>query len=181
MATLITTDAQLQNAINADLRRCVEYMAQKILELNEQVVQEVVYDAYDPVEYIRTASKERSFKGAWKYEKAKTDGDTTEVVFTYYPYDMIQHHAAHRTMGRLLDAPDALADIIYEGLAGNFVSGYAKYTPAFRGQAWTRKRNAWKKLIQTLGKRKIQQLFKEACKKQGLKILRQGTIDRIDL
>lgn len=181
MATLIQSDAELQRAIQSDLRYVVAYMADEILKLNSQVIQEVVYDAYDPDVYIRTATESRSFKGAWKRdEKATTKGDTTEIGVSYYPYNMIQHDSAHRTMSRLLDAPDALAEIIYEGLAGNFVHGYAKYTPAFRGQPWTRKRDAWKKLLSTLGKRKIQQLFKEGCAREHLKILKQGTIDRVD-
>lgn len=171
------TDKQLQNAILNDLREVIDYMITQIYKYNQEVIKDVVYNVYEPVLYDRTPNESESFLGAWTQDgETVITGKHVRGTFEYDPSNLTDNgFMAHR-------AKEALAEIIYEGLSGNFKDrgGYAKYDPAFRGQAWTKKRDAWKKLLNGLGTRRIKKYFREGCAKQGIKLLDLGTIERTD-
>lgn len=175
MAKQARNDAQLKAIFLPKIKEVAEYVVQKILEENKDVIQYVVYDAYDPSVYNRTGE----FKEAWAtdtqinmfsshvtgeffYEPSKlTPGDNDPESPRYG-----QHVSA---IDRML-MTTYLAEVIYEGLAGP-AFGHGVHTGA-----WARKRDAWKELTKRIGTRKLNEWFKEGFAKVGLPIHSHGNI-----
>ena len=69
-----------------------------------------------------------------------------------------------------------LAEIIYQGLAGDFTGEYkyASQNPRFAGEAWTKKRDAWKQLQDRLGRTLLKKWMKEGFNKAGLNVQSHG-------
>lgn len=159
----------LETVLNKKLQIAVDYLIKKIWEENRSVVEEVVYKAYNPTKYERTGE----FKEAWETQ-VTTEGNKIQGQFNYAPdkittRNFIQHEE---------QVVEYLADIIYQGLSGDFGIGpntkngkrYAKNNPLFQGQAWTQKRDAWKELENRLGARKLKAWMKEGFAKAGLAV-----------
>ena len=138
------------------LKEVSEYVADKLIELNKDTIQEVVYDVYEPTVYQRSPEP-FSFKNAWDKE-VKSSRQTVEIKMYYAPEKMGEHTSIYGE-----DIRDILADIIYQGLAGN--------SPFNNGGAWTRPRDAFSKLGDKLGKSELDNLIKEGMNQAGLQII----------
>lgn len=155
-------DDEVRAMIIPDLKNVVDYVVQKIWNDNRELVREIVYAAYSPVEYNRTGD----FKEAWDTD-VSSGGSAVHGVFKYAP-DLM---SPHTSMWSGEDIREGLAKIIYQGLAGDFTGRYkyASDNPGFAGQAWTSGRNAWSRLKKELGKRKLKSYFTAGLRANGIK------------
>lgn len=152
-------DSQLADMVMPQLEKVVDYVVKKILEENRDIVEKVVYDAYEPTEYDRTGE----FKEAWDTE-VRSSGDTVTGEFKYDPSKI-----SHRSIVDGSEVGEYLADIIYHGFAGAiYQQGYAKNSVRFKGQAWTKARNAWDSLIKYLGTNRMARIFEEGMQYYGI-------------
>lgn len=170
----VRNNQELENMLMPALEKAIDYVVQKIWNDNREIVRQVVYEAYSPSIYNRTGE----FKEAWDTE-IKVVSNKVQGTFKYDPDKMSigdggQHSSIYQNDR---DVRPYLAEIIYQGLAGDFTNTkkanhagkkYAKNNPLFAGEAWTRKRNAWKELNNKIGTRKIKQYFEEGMKRSGL-------------
>lgn len=158
------------------LKKAAEFAADEILKLNAEKIQTWVYNKYNPISYKRTMNSKGSFKEAWGTE-VKQGGHSVEIEMDYDPKKMETGHPYYDDGEPLItyDAPDGrgrhvsvldgvdsreyLAEIIYEGLAGD-IFGEGK---------WTKPRNAFKQLDKTLGKGKLATYIEKGMRKAGLK------------
>lgn len=154
--TLLKNDIQLVNFFMDKLHEVAQYVADKIIELNKDTIQKIVYDVYSPIEYERN-SEPFSFKNAWD-GKIVSSKEMIEIDMYYEPNKMRTHPSV--LTGE--DVREYLADIIYQGLAGHI----------FGTGAWTESRNAFEKLGQLLEKSKLDRFIREGAKKSGLKLKR---------
>ena len=141
------------------LKDVVNYVVQKLWNENRETIRQVVYEAYQPMVYERTDE----FRNAWRTEtNMSLSGHNIQGKLSYDP-DLLTtiDETHHRTQMYL-------AEIIYEGLAGDFIDGYAKDNLAYADQAWARKRNAYLELEKKVGKRKLRQWMEEGLKISGL-------------
>lgn len=162
-------DDELKAMIMPLLKNTVDYVVQKIWNENRELVRHIVYEGYSPEEYERTGE----FKEAWDTE-VKTVQTSVEGTFKFDPRLLTVNEEQH---GSIVDGQPMttyLAEVIYEGLSGAiYQPGYAKRSPRFRGQAWTKKRDVWRALIKWLGKDKMRKLFEEGMYKQGITFQRR--------
>lgn len=166
----VRNEAQLKALIMPKLEQVVEYVMEKILEKNQEIVQKVVYDAYSPTDYNRTMQ----FKDAWETD-VNTQSVTNKVrgEFSYAPDKLIpgsndpyaDNYGQHVSVIDGFLMTDGLAEVIYEGLAGDI----------FGQGPWTRKRDAWTALWKAVGQRQMKNWIKEGCDKAGLPIHSHGT------
>lgn len=165
---------ELEQMLMPALEKAIDYVVQKIMEENKEIIEQVVYNSYSPNIYDRTGE----FKEAWDIE-TKTHGNKVQGTFKYDPDKMSigdggQHSSIYQNDR---DVRPYLAEIIYQGFAGDFTGTkkanhagkkYAKNNPLFAGEAWTRKRDVWKELNNKIGIRKIKQYFEEGMRRNGL-------------
>lgn len=171
MASNARNDAQVQAMLMPALKKAVDYVVKQVLAENEQLIQQIVYDGYEPIEYDRTGQ----FKKAWDTNTHIT-GDTVTGEMAYDPDKLTSYGSHHASIIDGQPMQDYLADIIYEGLSGAiYQQGYAKNTPWFKGQAWTKKRNVWNALIKWLGPNRLRRLFEEGMRQQGLNYTRHNS------
>lgn len=150
------------------LRKAARYVAEQILLKNEELVQQIVYNAYTPKRYNRTGE----FKKAWNTESYAT-GNVASGEFRYDPDKLSFYDDHHMSIVDGQPMTDYLADIIYEGMAGAiYQPGYARNYKPFKGQAWTKKRDVWKALLGWLKIRQLKSLFEEGLRRQGVAFTR---------
>ena len=150
------------------LKQAAKYVAEQILIKNEELVQQIVYDAYNPSEYERTGE----FKKAWNTD-AYVTGNVATGEFWHDSEKMSSYDDHHMSIVDGQPMRDYLADIIYEGLAGAiYQPGYAKNYKPFKGQAWTKKRDVWKALLGWLKITQLKSLFEEGLRRQGVAFTR---------
>lgn len=169
MAQSARNDDELNAMIMPLLKNAVDYVVQKIWNENRELVRHIVYEGYIPEEYERTGE----FKEAWD-TGVKTVQNLVEGTFKFDPRLLTVNEEHH---GSIIDGQPMttyLAEVIYEGLSGAiYQSGYAKKSPRFKGQAWTKKRDVWNALIKWLGKDNMRKLFEEGMRKQGITFQRR--------
>ena len=168
--TGITNNNALQAAVVADLKNVVDYVVQKLWEENRDLVQKIVYDGYQPEEYERT----NEFKEAWNTE-VKTLHNYVQGEFKYDPrlLTVNEDNGQHSSLVDGTPMTEYLAEVIYEGLSGAiYQEGYAKYNKRFKGQAWTKKRDVWKALLNWLKINQLKKLFEEGLRQQGISFTR---------
>ena len=165
-------ESDLQAMIMPKIQQALDYLIKKIWEENRDIVQQVVYDAYDPVFYNRT----NQFKEAWSTD-IERKGNHAEAQFFYDSSKLSvglggQHSSI---VGGSLQL-EALADIIYNGLAGDFTGHfkYAKENPAFAGMEWTDKRDAWDALQKKIGRVTLKKWLEEGFRTAGLNVKSHG-------
>lgn len=142
-------DAELRALLEPALQKAVDYTADKILEENYDIIQEVVYNAGSPNVYGRTYT----FGEAWEATSEGGGGISSE--FKWAPEKLGYHPSVFTGE----DVRQGLVDIIYEGMAGHvFGTGF-----------WTTKRNAFKQLQKVLGKNKLRQYFEAGMTAAGLR------------
>lgn len=163
---------EVEQMLMPALEKAIDYVVQKIWNDNREIVRQVVYEAYNPSTYNRTGE----FKEAWDTE-TKVVGNKAQGTFKYTPDKMsVGDGGQHSSVIDGTDIRPYLAEIIYQGLAGDFGWGkanhsgkrYAKNNPLFAGEAWARKRNVWEQLNNKVGIRKIKQYFEEGMRQSGL-------------
>lgn len=170
MATRGMNKAELNRQMALALKEAVDYTVQKIWNENRAFIQDIVYNAYIPQDYERT----NEFRtDAWDTESSSTtkvNGANVKGEFKYSPKNMISSSPQHASFLNGEDSREYLAEIIYQGLAGDFTGEYtyAHENPAFNNATWTRKRDAWKALNDWLGKNNLKKIFSEGLTKAGL-------------
>ena len=162
MAEKITNDEQLLKALQPAFQKACHYVAEKIYETNKEIVQKVVYQAGNPVEYERTGE----FLDAW----AVTKDDFNK---SKYAYSKFYHRPAAMTTGSPnYNDPDYAQHV---GVSGDYYGKASKeYLAEIHGY-WTKKRDAWDALIKEIDKWAIRSWFEEAMEAQGVKLHRHRT------
>ena len=165
-------DAQLKAMLLPKIKIAVDYLVQKIWKENQEIVKQVVYEAYSPKEYERSGQ----FKQAWETD-VKTAGSVVEGQFKYDPrlLDVVPEKGQHSSIAYNTEGDPMttyLAEIIYQGLAGDFTGEYkyASQNPRFAGEAWTKKRDAWKQLQDRLDRTLLKKWMMEGFNKAGLSV-----------
>ena len=170
--TKLKNETELKSFLMPKLKTAVDYIVQKIWNENREVVRQIIYDVYQPKQYERT----NQFRQAWGTD-VKVMNTVVEGEFKYDPRllevnpSMGQHSSiVDNTYGDPMTT--YLADIIYQGLAGDFTGQYryAKNNPKFAGEAWTKKRDAWKQLQDSLGRSLLKKWIKEGFEYAGLSV-----------
>lgn len=160
----------------SQFEKVVNYVVDKILEENKNVIEEVVYEAGQPSVYNRTGE----FKSAWDKRVERNDGYGYNVkgVMEYAPDKMSVgsldvgsiDYGQHISVAGEYEGQDSrayLADIIYQGLAG----------PVFGKGYWQNKRNAFEKLVERIKRERFDKIFREGCAMYGLVVTKPGGID----
>jgi len=158
-------DCSNESEVRAFLAPKIQIIVEEILkgieEWNKKEINRVVY-SFSPAEYERTYE----FRDAWTGEITESGGDGTTGEFKYDPEKIVSiwpgTHAsvALGDYGLMKDVRDSLADIIYNGLAGDiFGHGF-----------WTAERDAWKELIRIVGGPKMRTWIRAGARKAGLHI-----------
>ena len=165
--TRITNELQLRIIMTEAFEQVTEYVVNEIMERNRDLIERLVYSAYTPAEYERT----NEFKDAWTTEV--TSG--MNVIHGEMSYDSSKLTSVPGT-GQHSSIPygddsvrEYLADIIYNGLAGAiYQPGYAKHSPMFKGQPWTKKRNVWRYLKNWLDEPRFRKIFEKGMTRAGI-------------
>lgn len=171
---LLRNELEIKKAIVPVLEKAVDYVVQKIWNENRELIQHIVYDAYDPSIYERSGE----FKQAWDTSSSSNIAKgTAQGKFEYKPDSMFvgspsteygtPGYGKHASAVDNLDARPYLAEIIYQGMAGPaFGNG-----PIHDGP-WAKKRNVWEALNKIIGKDKIKAYFEEGLSRQGVNFKR---------
>lgn len=178
MATRGMSKAELNQQMASALKKAVDYTVEQIQEENWHKVMEIVYDAYFPSDYDRTyefADK------AWVTEsnsRIEPNGASSSGALKYDGSKLSSHRGDGFGQHMGFDDQECrmyLAEIIYEGMAGDFTQSsatgtphYARDNPVFQNQAWTKKRNAWEALNKWLTPAQLKRIFNEGLTKAGL-------------
>lgn len=173
------SNRDLEQMILPLLKKAVDYVAQKIWNENRETVRQVVYEAYFPTVYDRTGE----FKEAWSTDSVII-GNKAVGIFEYAPNEMsVASNGQHSSVFDGADIRPYLAEIIYQGLSGDFGYGeanrsgkhYAKNNQLFANQEWAKRRNAWKILESKLGASKLKKWMMEGFDYVGLKVESHAT------
>ena len=167
---VVKNDRELKQIIIPKLEQAAYYVAQKIWNEHRSLVRIMVYEAYNPSDYVRSGE----FKEAWDTShssnistgkaqgKFEYDPDSMSVGYPSTEYGS-REYGKHASAIDNFDARPYLAEIIYEGMAG----------PAFghgvEDGAWHNKRDVWEALNKKIGKGKIKQYFQQGMQMQGIK------------
>ena len=168
----ITSESQLQKILTAKIKEAVDLLVQKIWNENRELVRVVVYEAYLPKEYERT----NEFKEAWN-TTVESQGNMVKGKFQYDPKEMtVNYEKMQHGSPKKGPSTEYLADIIYQGLAGDFTgqTKYAKNNPIYNDEAWTKKRDAWEYLQKRLTRPILKKWMEECFAKVGLDVIPHG-------
>ncbi len=154
----VKNQSELTNLLRQELKPVVDKVVDKIYKENKDIVQQIVYDVYQPEIYQRTYE----FRDvAWETTPAHNNGKLRIQGDMHFAPENMSYDADHWVHGSNYggDVREALAEIIYQGKSG----------PMFGKGVWTRKRNAYNALIKRLGKRRFNSYLKEALDECGIK------------
>lgn len=154
MASRATSESQLAAQLIGPLQQATQYVVDKILEENQEQVQNVVYDAYSPTIYERTYE----LLDSWKGEATQNGNNHIQGKFEY---DSSKISATSVITDQVVSG---LAEIVYQGLAGHI----------FGEGPWTSKRNAFQALEKAVGANTIRQWMKEGMTAAGLPWVSHG-------
>lgn len=170
-------DNELWMMLIAPIQRAIDGIVKQMLLKNSELIQQIVYDVYDPIEYERTGQ----FKEAWSMDDAKrlrTDYVEGGMYYDSRLLDVNPDMGQHASVIDGQPMTEYLADVIYQGLSGTFGRGRARYASGssyFKGQAWTKKRDVWTKLMNSYKAAEFKKLFKEELEKNGCAVKTYGT------
>lgn len=158
MSVELKNSKQIKDYLVPIICDVVEDIMNKILDLNYELIQQIVYSAYFPNVYERT----EEFAFAWDYSSPQISGNHISSSFNYNPDTMsyVPELAQHGSPFGANDVREYLAEIIYEGLSG----------PLFGDGPWREKRNAWEELLKVVGKQKMNQWIREGFRNRGINI-----------
>ena len=136
----------------------VEEILNGISEWNEKEIDRVVYKKYTPEKYQRTYEFRDN---GWDSHITNSSTKEVEGTFEYNPDNIpTVTNGVHAGMYSGVDIRPYLADIIYNGLAGDlFGQGF-----------WTDSRDAWKELKRIVGGVKLKTWITRGAKKAHLKV-----------
>lgn len=147
-----TNEEDLKRQILSGLKVAVESTVDEIHERNEDFIDNVVYDSYDPSWYDRTWD----FKNAWDTTIGSA-GSYVEGKFYYNSNGMTvgpQETGQHVSVVTGEPVAGYMPEIIYQGKMG------AIYRPT--------KRDAWKALDKFLTNTQMRSMFESGLNKSGL-------------
>ena len=158
---------------SAPISYALNYVMIKISERYMELIEQKVYEAYDPSVYERSGQ----FRTAWNY-LCEINGGNGQGEFKYdgskltYDPSKGQHGTPNVALGdygtddyykevadRWGDATEALAEIIFENRNGSL----------FPNTGWKRKRDAWTPLLKSVGSQRLKTWFKEGLSQTGVK------------
>lgn len=162
----------LKKQLKIPIAEAVEYTMNKILESNPDMIQKYVYEVYKPEYYNRTGDFEEAWETAVHTTAVGTDGHLVRGDFFYKPSNMdlidadnTSGHLGSHTSFNGQDVRKYLADIIYQGYATNPDSAINP-----NGGTWERPRNAFEKLSEYIGKKRLRDWMAEGLRAAGLNI-----------
>ena len=159
---------ELEKFFMPKIKEAVDLLVQKIWNKNREIIRLVVYEVYNPNVYNRTYE----FKEAWETNTEDVSNNKVEGSFFYAPDKLIpgDNNPNSPRYGQHVSAIDRflmteyLAEVIYQGLSG----------PAFghgvETGAWHKKRDAWNKLEQEVGRETLKKWMKECFNSVGLNV-----------
>ena len=146
------------------LVQALNHVLRQIFDRNKELVMRIIYENYSPEYYTRTFE----FANSWDYTLSSREGKVS-AIFNYDPDKMDYNPAKgqHGTPDELGpdiqaawgDAREYLAEIIYEGKSGK----------VFGRGPWTRKRDVWKPLIDSVESKALSTWFEQGLKQAGVK------------
>ncbi len=154
----VRNQSELTELLRQELKPVVDKVVDKIYIDNYDMIEKIVYDAYQPEEYQRTNDFALD---AWEVTPAHSNGKLRIQGDVHYAPENMTYRPDDFVHGSNYggDVREALAEIIYQGKSG----------PMFGKGPWTRKRNAYNALIKYLGKRRFNSYLKEALDECGIK------------
>lgn len=169
MATQIRNNNEFLKVMKPVFKKVVEYVLDKIMETNQKIIWEVVYNADSPSVYERTGE----FAEAWStqvHTASHLKHDVEGSMF-YNPSEMsvgsddmesadYGQHIGVAPPYQGVDSRQYLADIIYQGLAG----------PAFGNGYWRKQRDAFSQVVEQVGPDNFNKWFIEGCRANGINI-----------
>lgn len=167
--SLPRNDKELASYLTIPFYKVVDYLIDRVWRENRDVVRQVVYEAGKPNWYERT----NQFKESWNTRNStqKHHGNLVEKEF-YYDWEKMAvdrekaQHGSPPYVDNYQDVRPYLADIIYQGLSGDlFGDGY-----------WRKARDAWKHLVEAVGKKKVHKWIKEAFDMYGFDYERYANV-----
>ena len=174
-------DRELKQALQKAIQGAVDYVVDRIWRENRELVRKIVYEAGLPEDYHRS----NEFKDAWDYKSKTSSSADASASFFYKPEEMSvgsldknsndygQHIAIAngKSVSAGDDAREYLADIIYQGIKDGSAWGPKNH--------WSHKRrNAFKALLESVGKQKFDQWFKEGARKYGLDVKKSYNLNK---
>lgn len=157
----ISNDNELEAEMSKMLQKVARYVAEQMLELNKRAIEDVVYNTYSPLAYIRS----EEFKDAWKVsEEPQSSGAKAGIEYAPEYLTVGSNNPISVDYGRHASIVTGnssaayLADIIYQGLSGS----------AWISPISHKKRNAWEALNKMLGIRKMKKLIEDGFAKEGV-------------
>lgn len=171
--SLPRNDKELASYLTIPFYKVVDYIMYKIGQENKDLIQQFVYDVGKPNWYDRT----NQFRDkAWQNRNStqKHHGNLVEKEF-YYDWEKLvvdrekAQHGSPPYIENYQDIRPYLADIIYQGQGKGkgmlFGDGY-----------WRKARDAWKHLVEAVGKKKVHKWIKEAFDMYGLDYERYANV-----
>lgn len=156
--------------LSPPLVAALDYVLQQIAQRNEELIMRIIYNNYTPEVYDRTDE----FRQAWDYSLSSSGNQVlgtfgyTETssdagrIMKYRPE--YGQHGTPDSFGQTImnawgDAREYLAEIIYEGQSSD----------VFGHGPWTRKRDVWKPLIDSINSKAMSTWFERGMIYAGLK------------
>lgn len=172
-------EKDLIQMIKPALRVAVDYVIKEIEMQNKILMQsEIYYSGFEPSVYNRSFEFQQAWDTAVHSTSALGKNNVVQGSFFYAPSKMkTSNPPVHASFLNGEDSREYLAEIIYEGLAGDFTGEYtyAHENPIFNYEEWTKKRNVWEALNKWLGKKTIKQLFEQGLREAGLQYRSHST------
>lgn len=163
---VVKNDQQLRSLMKPGFRSAIQYVLDKIGDENQlAIMQEIYYAGAGPSDYEQTGEFGRAWDTA--IHTTANIGHDAEGQFFYAPSKITTVNGElgqHASVVTGQDSREYLAEIIYEGMAGDI------YGQGF----WTKKRDAWSVLIKRIGKRNMKQWMKEGLEYAGFNVTRSG-------
>lgn len=170
MLNKANNEDELIRILFPSLKNIVDYIMQKLWNENREIVRKIVYDTYKPKVYQRT----NEFKESWDYEITSSKKvSRIQAEFYYSPNKMTSvFNGQHSSIFTGEVIKEYLADIIYQGLVGDFTGKYkyARQNPLFSNENWANSRNAWNLLLKKVGKTNMDKWFAEGAKYAGVSV-----------
>lgn len=163
----LTNEQEIKRWLQPKIEIIVQEILNGIEEWNEKEITRVVYNAGTPHEYVRVNSEE-DFLHAWDGKIVDSSVEEVTGEFKYAPEKMsnildAQHIGQHNSIVTGEDIRPYLAEIIYEGKAGDIFPS--------RG-FWNEKRDAWSALLKIakVDGAKMKTWINRGAKRAGIKI-----------
>lgn len=160
---MIKNSIELEMAFSSVVEEAINFVMANILTMYKDIIQGVVYDVYEPVEYERTYQ----FLNSWKTMVEKNSNASLGTL--YQDFMSMQANLPMYQHGNPIDKDlrPLIADMIYQG--------YGYYFDTYGGNfVWSSSRDAWTPLIDTLDSGALSQWFVEGMKQQGFQIRHLG-------